>query len=560
MDRFRHYLTTAFLLFAAPLPLVVCLAFKMGGWVQTLESAGGVLLLAALYWLPIGVWLAFSSARFWKRLLIGYLISLPLYFLTLTVLYPLWGGVHFHPLVSGSRLRIYLSATPTFYGLVRLTFFLSTCRIGIWTRRAAAAAALAGISAPLFFTAASGMSWPSPTTHVAITGARIVDASSNRIVDGQDVFVENGRIVAIVAIGASVLHPGWPRIDARGRYLLPGLIDVHTHLQSPVELSAGFNFTYFAKSMMGGYAPQRSEYLASGITSVRDLGGSAAVNYRLRADILAKKTLGPRFFTSGRLVTSPHGHPVSTIWPDEISREGAILATDEPGLIAALDRNYAEGPPDAVKIVHGTIGRAKEELSPELMAAAIRWADRHHLISIVHAETAAEDEDALRAGATGIEHAAYLQDVPEALAALVAERHPFVDPTFGEVATDRDMLHLSPAEKSRRMQLSYQAVRKLQSTGARLAIGTDAPMVRFGAGLHDELDEFTHAGFCASDILSFATVNNAAYLGKASELGRIAPGYRADLILTDANPLEHLATLRHPVWTMLDGQIVFRRP
>lgn len=210
--------------------------------------------------------------------------------------------------------------------------------------------------------------------------------------------------------------------------------------------------------------------------------------------------------------------------------------------------------------MHGTIGRAKEELSPELMAAAIRWADRHHLISIVHAETAAEDVDALRAGATGIEHAAYLQDVPETLAALVAERHPFVDPTFGEVATDRNMQHLLAAEKGRRAQLSYQAVRKLHNAGARLAIGTDAPMVRFGAGFHDELDEFVHAGFCPSDILSFATINNAAYLGKASELGRIAAGFRADLILTDANPLEHLATLRHPVWTMLDGQIVFRRP
>jgi enamidase len=547
---------TTLLLFAAPLPLVICLAFKMGGWVEAIESPAGELLLAALYWLPIGVWLSFSGVRIWKKLLIGYLISLPLYFLTLVVLYPLWGGATFHPFVGG-RLAIYLSATPTFYGLVGLTFFLSTCRIRNWTRRAAAVAALAGICAPVFFTAVSARSWPPATTRVAITGARIVDASSKRIIDGQEVFVENGRIAAI---GAHALHPDWPRIDARGRYLLPGLIDVHTHLQSPVELSTGFNFGYFMLSMMGDYAPQRSEYLASGITSIRDLGGSAAVNYRLRADILAKKTLGPRFFTSGRLVTSPHGHPVSTIWPDELARTGAILATDEPGLIAALDRNFAEGPPDAVKIVHGTIGRAKEELSPELMAAAIRWADRHHLISIVHAETAAEDENALRAGATGIEHAAYLQDVPQILAALVAQHHPFVDPTFGEVATDRSMQRLSAAETSRRMQLSYQAVRKLRDAGARLAIGTDAPMVRFGAGFHDELDAFTRAGFCASDILSFATVNNAAYLGKASELGRIAPGYRADLILTDANPLEHLATLRHPVWTMLDGQIVFRRP
>jgi imidazolonepropionase-like amidohydrolase len=250
---------------------------------------------------------------------------------------------------------------------------------------------------------------------------------------------------------------------------------------------------------------------------------------------------------------------VSTIWPDEVSRQGAILATDEASLIAALDSNFAAGPPDAVKIVHGTIGRAKEELSPELLSAAVRWADQHHLISIVHAETAAEDEDALRAGATGIEHAAYLERVPASLAALVAVRHPFVDPTFGEVETDRSMQHLSTAEENRRLQLSYQAVHDIYRAGARLAIGTDSPMVCYGTGFHDELAHFVSAGFLPSEILTFATINNAAYLGKAPELGRIAVGYRADLILADRNPLEDLATLRHPDWTMLDGQIVFRR-
>ena len=109
------------------------------------------------------------------------------------------------------------------------------------------------------------------------------------------------------------------------------------------------------------------------------------------------------------------------------------------------------------------------------------------------------------------------------------------------------------------MQLSYRAVRELHDAGPRLAIGTDAPMVCYGAGFHDELAHFARASFSPAEILTFATINNAEYLGKPSELGRIAPGYRADLILADGNPLEKLETLRHPIWTMLDGQIVFRR-
>jgi imidazolonepropionase-like amidohydrolase len=142
---------------------------------------------------------------------------------------------------------------------------------------------------------------------------------------------------------------------------------------------------------------------------------------------------------------------------------------------------------------------------------------------------------------------------------LVVQRHPFIDPTFGEVETDRNRQKLPAAEKDRLMQLSYRSVRELYQAGARMAIGTDAPMVRYGAGFHDELDHFERAGFTRAEILTFATENNAAYLGKPAELGRIATGYLADFVLTDANPLEKLSALRHPVWTMLDGQIVFRR-
>jgi enamidase len=372
-------------------------------------------------------------------------------------------------------------------------------------------------------------------------------------VEGETVYISDGRIVEI---GPGSAHPDWPRIEARGRYLLPGLIDAHTHLQSPVEVPAGFQAGYFLKSMFGDYGVQRMEYLASGITSVRDLGGNADDAFRLRAEISAKKTLGPRYFIVGRLVTSPHGHPVSTIWPASVSQHGAILASDEQSLVDGLNRNFAESQPDAVKIVHGTIGRAKEELSAELVARAIRWATDRGLLSVVHAETAVEVADAVQSGATGVEHTAYLQDVPPSLAALVAQRRPFLDPTFGEYETSLGMDKVPADGQKRQLQLSYQSVRTLYRAGARIAIGTDAPMVRYGAGFHDELAHFVRAGFTPAEILTFATRNNAEYLGRAAELGQIAAGYRADLILVEANPLEKMDGLRHPVWTMLDGRIV----
>lgn len=556
MSTFRGFLTTSALFIAAPLPLAAALAFKTGGWPGVLLAIAGGLGLALLYWWPLGAFLSWRKGRIWIRLLGGYVLSLPLYFITLAALYPAWGGATFRPFIDG-RWMVYLSATPQFYALVVLLFYLTTWRTARWTFRAAAFTLAAGVFVPVYLMAATSLSWPrQQSNYVVITGARIVDASSDRIVDGQNVYIQDGRIAEI---GPESAHPDWPRIEARGQYLLPGLIDVHTHLQSPVEVPAGFKFGYFMKSTMGDYAPQRSAYLASGVTSVRDLGGPAEKSFQLRADILRKKTLGPRLFTVGRLVTSPQGHPVSTIWPASVSRQGAILAKDERSLLEGLNRNFAEGPPDAVKFIHGTIGRAREELSAELMARGIRWANDHSLISVVHAETAAEVEDAIRAGATGVEHAAYLQNVPGSLIALVAQRRPFLDPTFGEYEMSLTMSKVSAGEKTLGMEHSYRSVRELYRAGARIVIGTDAPMVSYGTGFHDELAHFARAGFAPWEILTFATLNNAAYLGKPAELGGIAIGYRADLILTKDNPLEKLDTLRQPVWTMLDGQIVAGR-
>jgi imidazolonepropionase-like amidohydrolase len=111
--------------------------------------------------------------------------------------------------------------------------------------------------------------------------------------------------------------------------------------------------------------------------------------------------------------------------------------------------------------------------------------------------------------------------------------------------------------RTRELRCSYESLRQLHRAGARLVVGTDAPMARYGSGLHDELAHFIRAGFTAREVLQFATINNAAYLGKDAELGRVAAGYRADLVLTRENPLEQLSTLRQPVWTMLDGRIVW---
>jgi imidazolonepropionase-like amidohydrolase len=555
----RFYFASALLLVSIPLPIMVALMYAGGGWRDAGATFFSWMMLPFFYWLPVGLvlfrWRGGGVARF----VVGFLASLPLYFLSLYLVYPAFGG-HFHP---GSRAiwGIYFSQTPTYFLLAYFLYLLTQrgARLARVITIVAAVFFAAGLAAPAIVRGRTDQyAWPKGEQAgggVNITGAHIVDTSAGKIVDGKDVHVKDGRILEIVDAAADA--SSLPKLDAGGQYLLPGLMDVHTHLQVPFRsLAAGFEFGYFVDSMFSRFAPNRRAYLEAGVTTVRDLGGPAAGCFQLRAELANHQLLGPRLLCAGRLVTAPRGHPVSTIWTPSITRQGAILAYDSPSLISGLEKNYAAGPPDAVKFIYGTIGRAPERLRTDLLEQGIAWAKSKGLISVVHVETAGEVTEAVRAGATGVEHVATMEVLPDDLIPLMLEKKTFVDPTFGEFDAALALAKVNAPERARRIQEKYGFIRRIAAAGVPLTIGTDAPLVAYGAGFHDEMAQFLKAGFQPAEILRFATINNTAYLGKGGESGRIAPGYRADMVLARENPLENLGTLRKPVWVMLDGQIV----
>lgn len=556
-NHLKRYGLLSLLLVCAPLPFLLALQYLGGGLSNCVLLLLGWTALAVLYWWPIGTFLFLWKRGWVSRLLIGYLISLPLYFLCLLLIYPMFDA-HFHP-SSPAVWGIYFSQTPVYFAFT-IFLFLLVRRDNIARRitsRLAAAVFAIGLAAPIVYAARTDRyTWPKThSTRVNITHARIVDSADNRIIDGLNVHVENGRIVALVEAAAD--SSNWKAIDAGGEYLVPGLIDVHTHLQAPVRsVLAPFDFLFLVDSLFSDYAPQRRAYLENGVTTVRDVGGPAERAYQMRKELQAEQILGPGLFVVGRLVTSPHGHPVSTIWNAATSKQGAILASDSQSLIEGLENNYKAGPPDAVKFIYGTIGRAKEKLAPNLLEQGIAWAQSKKLISIVHAETTAEVTEAARAGATGIEHVASIESLPDDLVALLVQKKTFVDPTFGELDTALTLQNVDEAGRKKMLQERYEFIRRLQQAGVTLAVGTDAPLVAYGTGLHDEFDHFLQAGFTPAQILAIDTRNNASYLGRSETLGQIAPGFNADCILVLDNPLRNIETLRQPTWVMLRGQIV----
>lgn len=558
----RRWCWVALLLPNAYLPFYLALGAEEGGWLTALTALRWVS-FSVLYWIPTAYIVFCTAGSRAQRWLSGFALSVPLYFLCLWLVYPL-AGTTFHPATT-KIWGIYLLVTvPCFLlvvGLAALTSYRP------WSRRAVFTLAVLclaiGIAWPLSLIFGTDQyRWPTSQDSWNLTGGHLVELPSGKILSGKNIHVKHGRISQI--IDAETDTSSLPRIDLGGAYVLPGLIDVHTHLAAPVRsVLSGFDFGFLLEEEFSHYADHRRAYLESGVTAVRDCGGPAVKLFHWREQIADHRLLGPELFAVGRLVTAPHGHPVETIWKafPYLSRQGAILAGNQSELITGLRKNLKEGPPDAIKFIDGTIGQAPEILNPTLMAAGILWARQHHFITVVHTETAGEIKDAVQDAATGVEHVATAGVLPASLIAQMVQAHTFADPTFGEYAATLQLEHVPAGQRTARLQSSYAAVRQLAEAGVPLTIGTDAPLVAYGSGFLDELDDFKAAGFSPLQILTFATKNNAAYLEKSSLLGCIDAGCKGDLLVTAANPLTDLPTLRKPLMIFRDGVLVIgKRP
>lgn len=555
----RDFALPAILFACLPLPFAAALQWAGGTAADGVRAALGWCVMALCYWLPLAVFLYRWRGGWVSRLLLGYLISLPLYLLALVFAY-LGFGSSFSP-GTARTWGIYLSSTPTFYLLVVALFLI--VRRGGASARVARAVALGGfgsaVIAPVGYAlTVDRYTWPETARVPAIlANARVVDVEHGRVIDGMNIHLDSGRVVAVVPAAAdSWMADSVDVLDVAGAYVVPGLIDVHTHLQVPIrDAFAGFSLAYFVESLFSSYADHRRQYLEHGVTTVRDLGGPAKPAFALRRAIQARELLGPRLFVVGRLVTSPNGHPVGTIWPEGIARTSAIQATDGAMLRAELQRDFDAGPPDAVKLIYGTINRAPTRLAPELLRDGVAWAIDHRLPAVVHAETA-EEVAAAAEVATGIEHAASIEELSPPLLERLAKRRPFVSPTFGELKAVFRLRRMDPTVADSVLAQRREYILRMHEAGVPIVAGTDAPLVGYGAGLLEELDELSRAGLSNAAVLRAATVNNAAYLGVAGKLGQVREGHFADLLVLQRNPLEDLRALRAPRLVLRDGVVV----
>jgi imidazolonepropionase-like amidohydrolase len=394
-----------------------------------------------------------------------------------------------------------------------------------------------------------------------ILGAHVLDARGDRWIDGAAVLVVDGRVsIASETQAKSGVH----RIDAKGMYLLPGLIDLHSHLLLHPYDETPWNDQVLEESLelrtIRATVAARAT-VEAGFTTLRDLGteGAGFADVALR-DAIAKNMIpGPRVFASTRAIVATGCYGPSGFDPRWTLPKGAEEADGPDGVRKAVREQVAAGA-DWIK-VYADYRRAKgakatPTFSLEELQALVDEAHSAGLRVAAHATTDEGIRRAVLAGAATIEHG---YGVSDATLKLMRERNVVLCPTLtaGEAVARYSGWNPGKPEPVSILDGREMFARALKS-GVTIACGSDVGVFAHGQNAR-ELELMVAYGMQPADAIRAATATAAAVLGREKDLGRIAEGACADLIAVDGDPLIDITKLERPILVIKAGAIVIDR-
>ncbi|GGD59502.1 amidohydrolase family protein [Erythrobacter arachoides] len=374
--------------------------------------------------------------------------------------------------------------------------------------------------------------------------------------------VEGGRILSIED-GLQPAPAGAELIDLSDKTVMPGLIDLHVHLDG--NPSGDFRDAAVESdewATLTGAVNARST-LAAGFTTVRDMGSYPQSMFAVRRAVAEGTMPGPRILASGPPLAIIGGHgDVSGFRPEVNDALDTGFTCTGPAECAARVRQAAQNGSDWIKItatggVLSQQGRGLEaHFTHAEMEAIVEVASALGLDVAAHAHGARGIEAAANAGISTIEHGTYLD--PGALDAM-AEHGTVLVPTlmaFQGVIERLDTGVYTPTVETKIRQVAEivgDAVREARRRGITVAFGTDAGVFEHGRNA-GEFALLTQAGLTDREAVASATTVAARVLHMEDEIGRLAPGYSADMIALDGNPLENAALLEDVDWAMAGGR------
>ena len=370
------------------------------------------------------------------------------------------------------------------------------------------------------------------------------------VMDGATVVITGDRIQSV-----STKNPelkAVKRIDARGRTLMPGLIDTHVHFFGLTgQGQAAF------RAQIETLAPKYlKDLIQHGVTTVKSLADPLDLVLELRTKVNDGKILGPRILLVGPCFTAPGGHPAVTLGRDDPwMRSQIAVEVDDEDTARREVRRLAEKGVDAIKAaVEAGQGTGMPDVMPRLsvnvLRAIIDEAHKHKLRATVHTHREQDVIDAIEAGADGVEHGLWGSTLRDnRLADLLLKRNVTYTPTLWAFSLDKD---------SKSSEIARQNLRALSDKGIRISVGTDTlcSMPRPGLNTIQEMEFMAESGLTPEKIIRAATRNAAEHLGLLDRLGTVEPGKLADLILVAGDPLKDISALHQVQMVIKAGQVV----
>jgi|SRR5579872_1608420 len=426
----------------------------------------------------------------------------------------------------------------------------------------------------LLLFALSGCKPPEESLQKAIIGAVLIDGTGGPPVSNSVVVIAGDRIRAVGSRVNMPIPAGVDKIDGRGKFLVPGLIDLHVHLGT----RAG------PRIQPSEYTRDRLEknlnaYLYFGVTSVRSMGTDREPAFEVRKAERDGQFFSSRLFTAGRGFDGGPGSP-----------DSVIIHTDSPEQARKEVDALAARQVDAIKIWVDDEYGTKPKIKSAVIDAVLDQARKYNIPVTAHIYSLADTEHLVNAGASGFLH--MIRDTeaidPELITRLRDLRivfaptlvvqelvwlyhdHPELldDPAVARsvppdvLAATRQAAASSTASARDREEFAraMRNTRKLAAAGVLIAVGSDGGSSMDFPGLmtHREIELLVEAGLSPAEAIVAATRNGALALRKSDELGTIEPGRRADLMLVAANPLEDVRNLRKIDRLMLNGEWVDR--